>query len=226
MASEKYPIFLLSFPDQHLLASTFLRFQEYYESPRFRGRTFTWEEYMDWYARTNGKFSYLQDWSGFNIPDRVLRPFYDGSFDPLTRKERALLELFRDVPPPFYVIGVVDGKKLDDSLHELVHGLFAVFPDYRRDVIGCLRRFDLSSAKKILLEMGYARNVLDDELNAYITTGLSDRLKAKERRLGPVKRALLDVFTRHFGCSIGDRRNWRRLLRKTRRIRLRPRMFG
>jgi len=220
MSERRYPIYLLTFPSQYLLAATFLRFQEHYESPEFRGRVFTWEEFMDWYARTRGKFSYLEDWGGFNIPDRVLRPFYDGAFDPLTGKEKKLLELLRGVKPPYYVIGTVNGG-LNDMVHELVHGLFTTMPDYRRDVSGCLGRHDLTAARKILLKMGYCREVLDDELNAYLTTGLDGELKTQRRRLQPVKEELLGIFNRHFGLSVGDRRNWRRLLARTHRMKFR-----
>ena len=76
--AEKYPIYHVSFPNQYLLAATFLRFQEHYESPKFRGRIFDWEEFMDWYAEQKGKFSYLQDWSGFNLPSPVFEPFRSG----------------------------------------------------------------------------------------------------------------------------------------------------
>ncbi len=37
-------IFLLSFPTQEYLAKTFLRFQEHYESPEFRGKIFSLEK--------------------------------------------------------------------------------------------------------------------------------------------------------------------------------------
>ncbi len=217
MGRTRYPVYILSFPDRYLLAATFLRFQEHYESPEFRGRAFTWEEFMDWYARTNGKFSYLEDWAGFNVPDRVLRPFYRGDFDPLTVKERKLLEMFRGVEPPYYVVGTVKGK-LNDMIHELVHGLFAACSDYRRDVRECLGRHDLAAARRALLKMGYCREVLDDEINAYVTTGLDGPLKRESRSLGTVKPLLLAIFRRHFGLSVGDRRNWRRLLARTHRL--------
>jgi len=37
-------IFLLHFKSQHQMASTFLRFQEHYESPKFAGDIFTLKE--------------------------------------------------------------------------------------------------------------------------------------------------------------------------------------
>ena len=103
-------IFLVRFRTQHELAATFLRFQEHYESRRFRGRVFTLEQFMDWYAATFGAFTYYQDWSGFNVPSIALAPFYAGRFDPLLEKERRFLAHFAGERAPFYVIGVADGS--------------------------------------------------------------------------------------------------------------------
>ena len=50
-------------PSQYWLTSTFLRFQEYYESPKFRNLGFSLEEFQDWYVTTrdHGEFSYYSD---------------------------------------------------------------------------------------------------------------------------------------------------------------------
>ena len=105
-------IYLLRFKTQYELTSTFLRVQEHYELPQFHGRIFTLEQYMDWYVAENGAFTYFQDWSGFNVPSTAFQPFYEGKFDPLTRKEKRLLGLFRNLQGRFYVIGIYDsGKK-------------------------------------------------------------------------------------------------------------------
>jgi hypothetical protein len=167
MAHDKLPILLVSFPDQHTACSTMLRFQEHYESPKYRGKVFDREEYEDWYAKTRGKFSYYTDWGGFNFPSRVLQPFLTGAFDPLTRKERALLDLVRDEigDAECYVIGCVNGaaETLD---HEIVHGLFTVFPDYRNAVIAAIERHPTDRLRAKLGKMGYHRDVFDDEINA------------------------------------------------------------
>lgn len=94
----KVPIYLVRLPNRYKLASTFMRFQEYYESSKFRGRIFSSEEFMDWYAKQKGNSTYFQDWgSGFNIPSCVLTPFYAGKFDPLDKKEKKLLKAFRNI---------------------------------------------------------------------------------------------------------------------------------
>lgn len=158
-------VFLVRFVTQYELASTFLRIQEHYESSRFRNRVFTLEQYMDWYARRFGAFTYLEDWSGFNVPSKALEPFYAGEFDPLLEKERQLLRLFENEPRPFYVIGLSDD---DDLEHELVHALFFTRPDYRKAVRAAMREYDTSALEKRLAGMGYHRSVLADEVNAYL----------------------------------------------------------
>jgi hypothetical protein len=208
MAQEKYPIYLLTFPTQHLLCSTFLRFQEHYESPKYRGQVFSLEEFMDWYANDHGAFTYLTDWAGFNIPSRVLRPFREGLFGPLTQKEQALLDLFRDVPEPFYVIGTYQERR-DVLAHEFVHGLFTTVPGYADDVQRAVSGMKTDSLNKWLAKIGYHPEVFVDETNAYLLTGLSSkytgpRLEAEARKLGQLYKA-------RFGWSIRDRKNWDRI---------------
>ncbi|MFA6604088.1 MAG: ABC transporter ATP-binding protein [Patescibacteria group bacterium] len=206
--TEKQPIYHLSFPNQYLLTATFLRFQEHHESPKFRGRIFDWEEYMDWYAGQKGNFSYLQDWSGFNIPSTVFAPFLAGAFDPLTRKEAALIESVRGLPEPFYVIATIQGNSRAMA-HEIIHGLYFVRPDYRQAVEACLAGQDTLRLRGCLGQLGYHEAVFNDEINAYVLTGLEASMRGPDvRRL---KRALRRVFADHFGFDPGTKAGASRL---------------
>ena len=49
--TSKDNIIFLEADTQYELASTFMRLQEHYESPKFRGKKVDLEEYMDWYAK-------------------------------------------------------------------------------------------------------------------------------------------------------------------------------
>jgi hypothetical protein len=131
-------IFLVRFETQYALASSFLRFQEHYESSRFRNRVFSLEQFMDWYAARSGAFTYYEDWSGFNVPSTAFAPFYQGRFDPLLEKEKRLLRLFERESTPFYVIGVAADQGLT---HELAHALFFTRPAYRRAVRDAMRPY-------------------------------------------------------------------------------------
>ena len=105
------PIYLIESKTRQDLAATFMRVQEYYESPVFGGRTFSVGEFAAWYASEYGAFTYCQDWSGFNIPSWVLEPFRNGGFDPLTDKEKNLLNFFKNIHDSFYIIGATSQDK-------------------------------------------------------------------------------------------------------------------
>ena len=160
-------IFLLRFKTRREQNSTFLRFQEHYESPLFRGKIFTLAEYRKWYTKWKGKFSYYSDWSGFNIPSYVLKPFYDGKFNPLSEKEKKLLKLFEKKKGDFYIIGVFGNLRTSALKHEVAHGLFYTNKEYRKKVLRVLRKCDLKKMKKRLKVKGYDDSVLEDEINAY-----------------------------------------------------------
>ncbi len=169
-------IYLLRFEDQTDLASTFLRFQEHYESPEFRGKFFTLDEYKKWYADTRGGFTYYTDWTGFNIPSHILTPFLEGKFDPLSAEEKIFLEHFRDTAHPFYIIGLsreLDSDKVQNTLsHETAHGFYYTKPEYRKMVDEVLQKYDLSKIKEWLSSLGgYHESVLDDESHAYTLFG-------------------------------------------------------
>jgi hypothetical protein len=185
-------IFLVEFDSQYLLASTFLRIQEHYESRKFRNRVFSLEEYMDWYAATFGRFSYFEDWSGFNVPSEAFEAFFNGTFNPLSKKEERLLALFRRERRPFYVIGL---WSKEDLTHELAHALFATRPEYRKEVVSAMREYDTSVLRKRLAGMGYHRHVLQDEVQAYLVApedapgGMPHSLKNLRKRLRAIYRA-------------------------------------
>jgi hypothetical protein len=189
-------IFLVRFETQYALASTFLRIQEHYESSRFRKRVFSLEEYMDWYATEYGAFTYFEDWSGFNVPSTAFTDFYAGKFDPLLRKEERLLQLFRTQRAPFYVIGLASDA---DLTHELAHALFFTRPAYRRAVLKAMRPYDTSALEKRLLDLGYHRRVLADEVHAYLVAP-AGALGTRRRALDPLRKELKALFRQHAGA--------------------------
>jgi hypothetical protein len=164
-------IFLVRTKTQYELTATFLRFQEHYESPKFHGKIFSLETYMDWYAKTYGNFTYYSDWSGFNLPSSTFKAFYDGKFDPLSEKEQAFLRLFENETGSFYVIGVY-GDGDGALIHEKAHALFSVDDEYKKQSLKLIRKFDTDDLRETLLQEGYTKHVLDDEVQAYMVEGL------------------------------------------------------
>lgn len=193
----------LKFDTQYEMCSTFLRFQEFYESPEFQGKVFTHEAFMDWYAsqHKDKEMAYFRDWSGFNLPDTAFKKFFAGEFDPLWEKERKLLRLIQDLEPPYYVIGTYGENEALD--HEIVHGLYYLYPDYALAVNAVLDQWkasDIIKVRSALSEMHYASSVHFDEINAFTTTGWNKKLPPKKSiSYNELNKALVSV-ARDFFC--------------------------
>jgi len=172
---QKYNSVWVSADSQEELNITFMRFTEHYESPskKFRNNIFTVGQLKNWYSITYGADTYHKDWSGFNIPSKVLKPFLQGLFDPLTKEEEELLNLFRYRHDDFFIIGAQNEAVLR---HELAHALFAHNPKYRYaiDLYVLKHQKELKKISKYILDKGYCKQVLIDELQAYITDNEDD----------------------------------------------------
>jgi len=187
-------IYVVSFESRLDLAATFLRFQEYYESPKFKRKVFSLDDFKKWYATPKGEFSYYRDWSGFNIPSRVLRPFYEKMFDPLSQREKRLLTLFADKKPPFYIVGVCENCSANTLSHEIAHALFYTCGKYKSEVLGVLKRFELSRLRMKLIKLGYDRTVILDEVQAYAVGPSS---KTKLSIPAELRNDILKIFRKH-----------------------------
>jgi len=198
-------IYLIESRNRQDLAATFMRFQEYYESPEFKGRVFSVDDFVRWYARKFGSFTYSRDWYGFNIPSWVLETFRSGEFDPLTDKEKNLVNFFGKIRSDFYIIGATqqDEEYADTIKHEFAHGAFYTNKDYRKDVLRCLNTHKPNVVKIALQEMGYGNNVLEDETNAYLLTEPQTFAGEVSLNEGLKLRDVLDkIFAKYFGFSM------------------------
>lgn len=189
MCSLPYPhIFHLQFPETDStlgdvdMAFHFLRFQEHYESPRFKGSIFSWAQYVAWYKDARGSFSYPYDWAGYNFPGHILTPFRQGAFDPLTRREKAMLKALEGVTDQDYVIGSM-GSDLESLRHELAHAFWHLDADYRARVQAVLAGGDYRRQEAALAEGdGYDPSVFQDEIQACAVEGYDETAPDAERR--------------------------------------------
>ena len=176
---EIYPnLFLYIFPNQYELASTFIRLQEFYESPykQIRGKYFTLEKFMDLYAKDQkkNKFTYFEDWNGFNVPGNIVMHFQYMFLNNITEKEEKLFSKITYLNGEFYIIGV-DNKGKNTIEHEVAHGLYYLNKDYNKQMSKLMKEMPKplrSMAEKYLLKIGYCKAVLKDELQAYFATGI------------------------------------------------------
>ena len=168
--SQPYNSVWVSADTQEELNRTFMRFTEFYESPNpsFKNQIFTIGQMKAWYSETYGADTYEIDWSGFNIPSDALLPFRRGLFDPLTNEEQNLINLFKYRHDKFYIIGAQNNSVLR---HELAHALYYYDSIYYTKINNLCEKYkkELNKSKLYILNKGYHIDVINDELQAYIT---------------------------------------------------------
>lgn len=176
-------IFMISVKDRYDRAMLFCRAQEFYESPnpKFRGKPFSIWDYIEWYSKENGGFTYPYDWSGFNFPLEVAEKCYE-----LSKNENKYDEIFKEIiinikskigeNKKAYIIGI-DESEQSLYKHEMCHAFYYLNNNYKKEVNNILSKVDkrtIKSMSKNLLKMGYTKKVLKDEIQAYL---ISDFLK-------------------------------------------------
>jgi hypothetical protein len=134
---------------------------------------------MKWYKEefNNEYFSYSSDWSGFNIPSEIIESCSKNIQD-FNEYDKIMLSIYdtirKEEKDKFYLIGtdMDDGSLLH---HEVAHGMYYTNDKYKRDVLSLIhampQRVHTRLCKRLLNTGCYAENVLDDEIQAYISTG-------------------------------------------------------
>lgn len=183
---EVYPkIFAVVIKDDKLRARVFMRYQEFYESDSdtFRGKGFKWTEFVDYYKKKtkNDILSYHQDWTGYNIPcdsiESCIAVIPDINFFDLIMF--SIIDTIKSIVgnDKFYLIGIDQSDGEDKSLieHELAHGLWFASPQYKGEQlinIDNLPEYVDQPLRSKISGMGYGSNVIDDEIQSYLSTGI------------------------------------------------------
>jgi hypothetical protein len=191
----------LDFSTQEEMCSALLRFEEHGESPEFKGKIFSLDQYKEWYTKEYGGWTYYGDWNGFNIPSNSFVPFRKGLFDPLSETEKQVLSLIPE-DGIFCVIGTYKTNANYVFSHELLHGFYFTDLEYRKKVNEILKGEDMSFMFEALKALGYDESAWIDESHAYIATGFGKRLPEKggkvSRRLVEKLSALTDSYLKGF----------------------------
>jgi len=188
---EIFPnILALTFEDNYELAMSFIRIQEFYESPKFKNEYFTLEDFIDYWVKDfgNGVFDYPKRWSGFNVPGSVVLQWmekfdYDNS-DDIRQKEKELIKKIlsqykREDLNDVYIIGVAKGKNKKRIVdHEVAHALYLLNPEYKDECDKIISELKSNSFGRAfydriadkLVKQGYHEDVVEDEMQAYWST--------------------------------------------------------
>jgi hypothetical protein len=203
-------IYHIEFENQRELTHSMMRLQEFYEGvdETIRGNFFTMEEFLHHFTNEHGEFRYTEIWSGFNIPGQVVEKWFDlfqTGPGGLTEKERqVMIALFQKKSnvSPWYLIA--NAKRPDSAkiiMHELAHAKYYLNEDYRAScaaLINKINEFDLIYMRNCLMDIGYAEYVIDDEIQAYLSTSTKPELKYFFGKLSKDVLKLVDDFRLNF----------------------------
>ena len=185
-----HKIYAVQVKDDYERGMLFLRAQEYYESPfnDMRGRNFDIFEYMNKYRSHRGAdaFTYPRDWCGYNIPSNELEYCLnqlDREVDCVTPYDDLMMHIvwqIRQVQKRgnFYLIGL-DDLKSSTMEHEFAHALFFTDKEYKKEMLDLILSLPSNlhdSLTGILLQMGYPQKTVADEIQAFLSTGISDHM--------------------------------------------------
>jgi len=192
-----------NFRSQKSLTKTMLRFQEFYESPYFKGKYFNISEFKVWYKKEtkSKKFTYYEDWVGFNFPSYIVKNFIkQGFLKDLSKDEKYIIDVLSQLNQKYYVIGTYEKSDTNNTksfLHEMVHAMYYLNTEYRRKVNLAIKKEkdNIVDMSKTLLNLGgYSEGVLYDEINAYVSTNnyrKTDKLYNLSIKLKELKSSIL-----------------------------------
>ena len=179
-------VFAVIVKDHYHRAMLFCRVQEYYESPnpQFRGKNFSIWDYIEWYSREHRDvFTYTFDWGGFNIPLKTAWDCYEKLRENETPYDDVMNTIIRTIEMKMfnkkntrnwngYIIGA-DSTDSDTFDHEICHGLYTTNKEYKElvdEITLCIPMDAYEKFRDNLLAMGYTMSVIDDEIQAYLST--------------------------------------------------------
>jgi hypothetical protein len=181
-------IYIAEFDSRYELTMTFVRLQEFYESPVFKGTYFTLEEFMDYWCKEmgNGCFTYTSVWSGFNVPGKIISKFMDllVKNSSVRKKEFELLKLLNqklrednEELENIYLIALSKDSKNNEVImeHEVAHALYALNKEYKKSIDILIKNLDkkiVKEASSVISKMGYCKEVIKDEMQAYWSTNI------------------------------------------------------
>jgi hypothetical protein len=215
-------IYCVEIDDDYDRAMLFCRYQEFYESPykKFRGKPFTWMEYMRFYKSSWKKrmFTYPDDWSGYNIPCNIIQQAHhifckDTEYDAIMNDiywycAKDSSEKNDNKQVDWYLIGA-SGKDLRTMDHEIAHGLYFTNKEYKKEItklIKSIKPIHYEKLKKKLIKMGYVndKKILDDEIQAFMSTGLYNGMDTKELKV--YEKEFVKTFKKYKNENCGSKR--------------------
>jgi hypothetical protein len=184
-------IYCATFGSSFDMAMTMWRVQETFESQyseECEGKPVL-VDFMEWYSKNYGdqSYSYTDDFHGFNVSKAAIEGAYTdrAAIKDFNRYDALLCSLWDTIKAnesgdDYFLMGVLDGDH-ETLEHELAHCYFSLDDDFRNKQAQNVRNLGKKAVKMydVLTNMGYASSVVVDETQAYLSTGLTDKMRKK-----------------------------------------------
>lgn len=196
-------VFAVVVPNDYDRGMLFWRVQEFYESPskKFRGSSFSVWDYAKWYAgKYGGGFSYPVDFVGFNLPLVVAKKCYEVN-EPETPYDREMQSIVESIfvnGERQYIIGA-GSLKGDTFDHEMAHAMYYTDMVYRNEMDGVTDSLSGPVSDRLrrnIRKIGYHSAVVRDEIQAYMSTEISEKVCGGVRGKRELHRRYKRVFRR------------------------------
>jgi hypothetical protein len=151
-------------------------------------------------------FTYPEDWSGFNIPSNIV----EKAMNTFSKDKGPYDEIMSDIwyhcenyplkynkpRTKWYLIGA-DSFKSSTMNHEIAHGLYYTSKHYKincDNLISNIKPAHYDKLRKKIIKMGYIddKKIIDDEIQAFMSTGLYNGLDTIE--LGRYEKDFINNF--------------------------------
>jgi len=184
-------IYIVRFEFGYDCAMHFWRYQEFHESvcSRFRFQSFSLLDYMEWYCKKKeSSFTYAYDWAGFNLPGKVIKRAHDKGIPDPNKYDRFMLHVYELLADwngndQFYIMGLSKEYEAECVNHELAHALFGTNADYAwcmGKLLCDLPEPIINSLQWDFMQMGYHTDLIEDETQAWFSTGVHSRLNRRQ----------------------------------------------
>ena len=187
---------LFAFKTRKELTLSFCRVQEFYESdkPALSGKHFSFYEFVNALMKNNGTIDYFAYWDGFNVPGDVYSEWLSG-VDDLTAHEVKIQKAVKAKiknQTPYYLIACL-ASDVATTRHEVAHAMYSM--KTKAKGLGKSNTTYYNAAQKLneefkknneeeydkmikaLKKEGYADKVVEDEIQAYLSTSTQDEIE-------------------------------------------------
>ena len=168
------------------MAYTFLRVNEYSEGNIFYRQIFETDLFVEKWCEKNNQemFTYTKKWNGYNVPGKIYEEWIKkiNKSSVLSDSENDLYMLLKkavdyDYIGNYYIYAVCENTNDTEYKtvinHETAHALYFLYPKYRKKINSFIKELPdefISLANNELIKRGYRREVLRDEIQAFLSS--------------------------------------------------------